>query len=173
MTRHQRLVLLSRWVNGRVDPAAVYVEMERLRRKHRLTGEDLLEVARPESSPIHGAFEWDDSVAGEEYRLIQARNLCRAIAVKVDDLPPRRVYVHVPSPTGRGGGTYERPEIVVQHVDMFAAALEEALDDLRAAQQRVVDLRRFTEGREDRVAVLAVAVAAMHTAREAVQSLVQ
>lgn len=34
---------------------------------------DLVEAARPSDSPAHGGFLWDNKKAGNEYRLIQAR----------------------------------------------------------------------------------------------------
>ena len=41
----------------------------------RLTAEGVLDAARDEAHPLHGEFEWDDSVAAEQHRLSQARKL--------------------------------------------------------------------------------------------------
>ena len=35
----------------------------------------VVDAARPAGSPLHGSFEWDDSVAAESYRIEQARKL--------------------------------------------------------------------------------------------------
>ena len=35
----------------------------------------MVDEARSESSPLHNVFEWDDSVASEKFRMIQARVL--------------------------------------------------------------------------------------------------
>lgn len=40
-----------------------------------LTPKIVLDEARDPNHPLHGSFEWDDSVAGEKYRLGQARKL--------------------------------------------------------------------------------------------------
>lgn len=45
--------------------------------------EDVVDAARDPDSPIHSCFEWDDSVCGEEYRLIQARDLIRRVKLEV------------------------------------------------------------------------------------------
>lgn len=47
----------------------------------RLTPALVVDAARPEESPLHSRFEWDDKVAGEAYRLDQARRLIRSVRV--------------------------------------------------------------------------------------------
>lgn len=46
--------------------------------------EQFLEYSRPNSSPTHKYFEWDDSVAGERYRLEQARSLISCLVVEIE-----------------------------------------------------------------------------------------
>lgn len=46
-----------------------------------LTAENVVEVSRDESSPIHNEFEWDNDVAAEEWRKQQATNMIRNISV--------------------------------------------------------------------------------------------
>jgi len=42
---------------------------------------DLLEHARPADSPLHHLFQWDDKIAAEKYRIIQANYLFRSVMV--------------------------------------------------------------------------------------------
>lgn len=49
----------------------------------RLTPADVLEVATEEASPLHGFFEWDDSVAAEKHRLNQASGLIRSVRIRI------------------------------------------------------------------------------------------
>lgn len=42
---------------------------------NKISPQELLEKARNENSELHKCFEWDDSVAAEKYRLIQARQI--------------------------------------------------------------------------------------------------
>ena len=57
-----------------------------------LTPENLVNEARPESSPLHSAFEWNDSVAAEKYRNEQARlMIANIIWVKSDIQAEREV----------------------------------------------------------------------------------
>jgi hypothetical protein len=44
----------------------------------------LVELARPEDSPLHGAFTWDDKVAAERWRVDEARSIISSICVVED-----------------------------------------------------------------------------------------
>lgn len=48
-----------------------------------LTPSALVDAARPESSPLHSAFNWDDSDAAEKYRMMQARMLMTSVRVDI------------------------------------------------------------------------------------------
>ena len=48
----------------------------------RLTPDAVVEDAKDPRSPMHDQFEWDDKVAGHQYRLDQARTLIRAVTVE-------------------------------------------------------------------------------------------
>lgn len=54
--------------------------------KKGLTPETLVEASRPENSPLHPEFQWDDSIAAEKYRCYQARKLIQnVVVVKVEE----------------------------------------------------------------------------------------
>lgn len=61
--------------------------------RQRLTPKDVVDDARPPDSELHNRFEWDDSVAGEKYRLVQASELIRSVEIEYPspDSEPRRV----------------------------------------------------------------------------------
>jgi hypothetical protein len=124
-----------------VDAQVVGAELEKVRALHgALVPQSVVDEARPEESPLHPAFEWDDSVAAENHRQWQARNLIRAVCVKSADganLDP--VYVHV---RVDDGGSYQHVEVVAKDPDMLAAAIEELNDKLQMARRSVDQLRR-------------------------------
>lgn len=69
-------------------------------RTGRLTPRAVVDAARDENHPLHGEFEWDDTVAAEAYRLDQARQLIADVRVEVvtSTLPIGGVaYVRDPS----------------------------------------------------------------------------
>jgi hypothetical protein len=94
------------WAAGarfNLDPAVFATRYEALRQQFGVvTSERVLEDARPEDSPLHKAFEWDDRTAAEEYRRRQASDMLRCLQV-VDEavhgeLGPVRYLISV-SPT--------------------------------------------------------------------------
>ena len=54
-----------------------------LETKGRITAHAVLDAARPESSPIHDCFDWNDSEAAEKWRLEQARELIRRVKIEL------------------------------------------------------------------------------------------
>ena len=55
----------------------------------RLTPAAVVDTARPAEHPLHDRFEWDDAVAGEAYRLDQARRLIRSVRVTFKEADER------------------------------------------------------------------------------------
>jgi hypothetical protein len=47
-----------------------------------LTPQIVVDEARPVDAPLHDRFEWDNDVAGEKYRLVQAAQLIRAVRIE-------------------------------------------------------------------------------------------
>lgn len=98
-----------------------------------LTPRILLDEARPESSPLHSRFEWDNTVAGEKYRLHQAHCLITSLRTVIQEAPERkdvREYVSISRP--------ESPQPVYRPV-------EEAMRDDFMRQVVLNDMRRQFE----------------------------
>lgn len=87
-----------------------------------ITAEAVVAAARPKSSPLHVAFEWDDSAAGAAYRLDQARRLIKSVELVVDDVVPVPVFYNIKTAEGR---VYQPAEAVVQNTDWYASALSQ------------------------------------------------
>jgi len=83
-----------------------------------LSTESLVEDARPKNHPLHHRFEWDNRVAGHQYRLFQAGELIRSVKIQYSDDPPKAVREWVNT---RRDGEYEPVEEVV--VDEFSRTL--------------------------------------------------
>ena len=56
--------------------------------------QELVDISRDKNSLLHNYFEWDDQVAGENYRINQARNLINKVRVTILDRPSQ-AYVSV------------------------------------------------------------------------------
>lgn len=121
-------------------------QLEAVRVEHgRLDPAVLVDAARPAGHPLHDRFEWDDSVAGEAWRRVQAHRLIQAVRVldlRHDDGPRNlRAYVAVPQPEGRPD--YRPLEEVAN--DEFAAklVLQEAEREWRQMFRRFSHLNEF------------------------------
>lgn len=132
-----------------VKPDTVAAELERIRRANGgVKPEDVIEAASDGNSPIHNVFDWDDSTAAHEYRLIQARQLIRAVVVIYPDTTPRKMYVHVNRPADDEendgvSGVYQPMRLVVQDADMFdmaRAALQGKLESARNSVNELMDV---------------------------------
>jgi hypothetical protein len=110
---------------GKLDPVAV------------------VEAARPESSPLHDRFTWDDSEAAHQFRLIEARKL---IQVCVELLPgaadPSPVWVSLRQDRPHGGG-YRRMVTVLSDEDLRAQLLDDALEAMEYFQQKYGALKEL------------------------------
>jgi hypothetical protein len=76
-----------------------------------LDPKDVVEEAKASSHPLHDYFEWRDKIAGEQFRIDQARALIRSVRIEVktnsapmrapqwvrspDNKPDQRGYVEV------------------------------------------------------------------------------
>jgi hypothetical protein len=60
-------------------------EVEEVQKNYGLTANNLLKKASKKSSSLYGFFDWDNSSAGDKWRLNQARQLINEIKVIVKD----------------------------------------------------------------------------------------
>jgi hypothetical protein len=104
----------------------------RLRNGGKLKPHDVVDAARYEDSPLHPAFEWDDSKAAEAHRLWQARTLIRSVEIIIEAAPeavPLMVNVRM------GGEQYYQSSVVLQNSpDELSAALRDASERLASAK---------------------------------------
>lgn len=139
-----------------VDPKVAGERLFKLTKQaqNKLTPHIVVEDARPPHSPLHAAFEWDDRIAGEEYRLYQARNLIRNLRVIVEQSAtpetPKRVFVHVAlqEETGEKKGEsvsrYYTPVVIaMQSPAIRDSILERALAELSAFRQKYSELKEL------------------------------
>ena len=132
-----------------------------------LTPTRVVGAAQDADHPLHDLFEWNDSHAAHQYRLIQARKLIVAVMYRPEGA--RRsipVFVHVPA--SQGEGEYVPIEVAVRQPERWQLAREEALRFLGSAQNAIEEMEEALRiyGRPRRPSVDR-AVAAVKEAREA------
>ena len=121
-------------------------ELEKIRKKHRgiLRPRDVVDFARNEDTALHKRFEWDDSRAAEQYRLVQAREIIR-FTVEVYDENPEPIHCYVSfSDERRKGDSYRLLTEVMSDADHRQKLLDQAEREMDAWIQRY---RQFSEFR--------------------------
>ena len=116
-----------------------------------LSAADILEEARPEDSPLHPFFEWDDSQAAENFRLFQAGMLIRSVKLRVTSIDARgqitdyRVRAWVPRRYLDGDvGTYLPVEQARDDPKIREALTRAMLRDAEAFRRRYEHLDEFS-----------------------------
>lgn len=72
--------------NARInlDPNVAVKELKKIQKKHGiLTRSLVLKEARNKKNPLHPHFDWDDTTAGEKFRLSQAGYILRMLKVTI------------------------------------------------------------------------------------------
>lgn len=112
-----------------------------------VTKESFLEASRPIEAPTHNAFEWNDSVAAEKYRLEQSGHIIRNLCVKIikDDKPEKvTAYVNI-NKTTADNARYMSLQVALEDDENRSAVLENALNELRLFKRKYETLSELAE----------------------------
>lgn len=141
------------WKKGvqiKLDPELAGSRLEYIRdqNKGRLTPEVVLEDARPEDSPLHPAFEWDDTVAAERYRKNQAQAMIQAVVIVASENRPEvRAFVSVVQADDQGH-TYTHILHAMDTPALREQVIENAKHDLEIWENKYQDLTEFASVHE-------------------------
>lgn len=138
--------VLYAWRDGSrvaLDAQAAGEELARIADEHggELRPRQVVDESRPEESPLHPHFEWDDGRAADLYRDEQARNLIRSVRVVTaasDGTTPPEVrlqYVCVAPPGGEDRVYVEATTALSDDV-LSKQVIAEALAGLRGWKSR-------------------------------------
>lgn len=118
-------------------------ECERLESEGRLTPQALVDESRPEDAPLHGCFEWDDTVAAEKWRQAQAAYIIRSVEVTVEEsVEPVRAFVATITDESR---EYRSVGYVLRRADSREALLDSARRDLLAFRRKYQTLHELAD----------------------------
>ena len=106
---------------------------------------DVVEKAKDKNSEMHSIFEWDDSVAGEEYRKIQAGKMVRNLVIVRNDETEEKTNVRYFVSTGKRDSTYTPTRLVIRNQDAYEELLERAYAELRAFKEKYSTLSELDE----------------------------
>jgi hypothetical protein len=120
------LVSLTKTNGGQLTPAAV------------------VNAARSRDSPLHQFFDWSDTSAAEKFRLLQARQLIRAVVTMLPSKNKQqqmvRAFVSLPDDRSRREG-YRLTTEVIKDKDLRRKMLGGALREAQSFANRYRHLR--------------------------------
>ncbi len=137
--------------NGRqlsnVNAVRVAEVFRGIRKTGALTPARVLAAARRPGSFLRQFFEWDDSKAAAAHRLTQARDLIRAVQVRVvrdPDDAPRDVRCFVRLEETSSGPSYEEMIPTLATKSGRAQVLAQALEELSRVEKKYSDLKELS-----------------------------
>jgi hypothetical protein len=125
----------------------LHAELESIRDQYsKLSAPVVVDAAREPSHPLHSRFEWDDTIAGHQYRLQQARELIRSVRIvykEADETGPEqsvRAYVSLANESEQ---SYEPVNAVAQNPLQRQMALNAMQREWKALYRRYQEFEEF------------------------------
>lgn len=112
-----------------------------LDKNEKLTAQDLVDVSRPETAPLHSQFEWDDGIAGEEWRKHQARHIINMLIIRTEKAEPIRAFFKID--TSKGCNKYESIKTIVNTPDKHQMLIDQAFRELQAFRAKYSALKEL------------------------------
>ena len=109
----------------------------------KVTPEEILEYARNhKDSELYKCFEWNDSVAAEKYRKIQARSIILNLVISKEETKGHTVSCFSLTTEPK---TYQRTTLFLEQPDEYQALLRRAKAELEAFKRRYHTLVELAE----------------------------
>lgn len=131
------------------DATDTYHALEKIRAENggKLETQEVVNEARKGNPALHDKFTWDDSIAGEKWRLQEARELIRAV-VYVDENPKDTVHVFI--------NVNENSEQYYQNITVatrseFKNAKKQFLAKVNGLMASIEELNRHASNRKEKI----------------------
>jgi len=148
----ERQLTAVEWAEGRklsVPPEVVLdIVQQIVDRDGKCRAAALVAEARSVDSPIHDYFEWEDTLAAQKYREVQARTLIarlRVVYQKTNTPVPAFVSVERDPDVDEPRGGYLDVKTAMTHDDTKEKVLWSALSELEAVRRRYGALQELDE----------------------------
>ncbi|MDL2253750.1 hypothetical protein LJC49_06730 [Ruminococcaceae bacterium OttesenSCG-928-I18] len=117
-------------------------ELERIADKYQsLTPCNIVAESRDEASVLHDCFEWDDPIAADKYREVQAGAILRNIVtVEVDGVKqpkPIRAFVNIES-------DFKPISVIIKTPKYHNEMMQNALQELHSFQEKYQNLTQLS-----------------------------
>lgn len=123
------------------DPQKCYAEVTSL---PVITPENIVDLARDEDTELHKCFQWDDSIAAENWRKQQARQICQSFMITYESVEYKaktyRLIEHDPVTKAYTPITY-----IARDQETYSMLLEKAKAELKSFKARYAKLAELSE----------------------------
>lgn len=129
--------MVYQWKSGArisVSAQAAGEVCEKLESEGNLSAGRLVEVSRPEDAPLHSAFEWNDTIAAEEFRKSQARCIINHLVVVSETKPPEQIKAFFN--VAESIPTYDSFQAIIESVDKYDQLRQRVIKELESMQKR-------------------------------------
>lgn len=114
-----------------------------------VTPEQVVNAAKDPTAELHKCFDWDDKVAADKYRLVQARTVLNQLIVVTHNTSdevkePTQFRVMMKNDTVKGSG-YKQTICMVRDENEYQKLLEQARRELKAFKQKYSCLTELAE----------------------------
>lgn len=142
----------KRTPKGKVDAQVAGEHIEEIKEKRGgITPQLLVIEAKKKRSPLHNCFEWDDSAAAEQYRIVQAREILRylVVVIELETENEEEIYVRgfvAPLDTDEDSQTsYLTISEVMADEDLDRAYKQQILRELKAIKHKSKSYDEFSK----------------------------
>jgi hypothetical protein len=114
----------------------------------RLTPQIVVDAARPADHPLHGRFEWDDTIAGEAWRRYQAHELIQSVRIVVRKATEQEAALTVRgfhAIRGDDGYVYEPNDRIIENAFLTELLLRDMEREWRQLQERWRNYQEFVD----------------------------
>ena len=118
--------------HAKVDAQVAGEVCEKLSSENMLTAQALVDISEPKEAPLHNAFEWNNKIAGNEWRKYQARNLIHSLEIVQEEREPTKAYFNLE----RTEAQYTNINVILQNEDSYQKMMENALRELQAFKRK-------------------------------------
>ena len=108
------------------------------------TPQDIVNAARNPDTELHKCFEWDDAIAAERYRIVQARYVVHHLVIEEKEAPTDRPEIRMFYKPTIGEG-YRETKKIVRNEDAYRDLLAQAYAELRAFKAKYSMLSELQE----------------------------
>lgn len=128
----------------KANPQVIGEEIQSL--GEHFTVKDIVNKARDNNSNLHNLLEWNDEIAGEKYREIQAGDIVRnLVIVKQVDGKEKNTNIRVFVSSNKRDGVYKPITSVIRVQEEYEQLLQQALRELQAFKNKYKDLSELNE----------------------------